>query len=194
MVSNLLFSRMNIPGKLTGGHPLVNWLNRLVQWNQSDRLVSVVGGNLQQTPNGRVLVIASHAAISNPVTRLRVKEQFPDYLRCHTWDGTTEGTDDVLVAKPPKLRNVDEETLDGTLYTYEYTNSGTDKYVERVSTNTDDDTEETQRIVPRFIDDDEIFAISAKTGMDDGDVDNPQDINLLDLNVDARAWTAQTDG
>lgn len=43
--------------------------------------------------------------------RLRVLEELIDdqymhgYLRCRTWDGITEGAEDVFVAKPPELRH-----------------------------------------------------------------------------------------
>lgn len=37
-------------------------------------------------------------------TRYRVKGVYSTYLVCRTWDGTTEGTTDVYIAKPPYLR------------------------------------------------------------------------------------------
>lgn len=37
-------------------------------------------------------------------TRYRVKAVYSTYLVCRTWDGTTEGTSDVYIAKPPHLR------------------------------------------------------------------------------------------
>ena len=44
------------------------------------------------------------APIAAPV-RMRVKTIENDYLVCRTWDGTTEGTTDIPVAKPPDLRH-----------------------------------------------------------------------------------------
>ncbi len=37
--------------------------------------------------------------------RFVIKSITDDYLVCHTWDGTTEGTVDEYVAKPPELRH-----------------------------------------------------------------------------------------
>ena len=34
------------------------------------------------------------------IARLRVKSVQDDHLVCRTWDGTTEGTSDIKVAKP----------------------------------------------------------------------------------------------
>lgn len=36
----------------------------------------------------------------------RIKEVFDNHLRCRTWDGTTDGGTDVLIAKPFQLRHV----------------------------------------------------------------------------------------
>jgi hypothetical protein len=181
---------MKIPGRLSGSNALVGWLNRLVEWLRSDRLVSVVGGKLQQTTSGRVLTIDKQAGGTGvEIVRLLVKEIKDDYLVCHSWDGTTEGTDPVYVAKNPKLRNsVTEETLDGVDYEYTYTTTGTQAFVERVSVKTTDNSSETQRVVPRFILDDEIFAIDAQTSIQ---TEAAEDITLIDLNLDARAWAAQ---
>lgn len=38
-------------------------------------------------------------------TRYRVKSVEDDYTTCRTWDGSTEGASDVLIAKPPELRH-----------------------------------------------------------------------------------------
>jgi hypothetical protein len=48
---------------------------------------------------GGVVTIAAVA----PVQMLRLKSIQADYLTCRTWDGTTEGSTDILVAKSYKL-------------------------------------------------------------------------------------------
>jgi hypothetical protein len=181
---------MRLPKKLSGSSVVVTWGNSLIDWVTNDRLVSVVGGKLQQTTAGRVLTIDPGGGGGGlSITRLLVKEIKDDYLVCHSWDGTTEGTDPVYVAKNPKLRNsVTEETLDGVDYEYTYTTTGSQAFVERVSVKTTDNSSETQRVVPRFILDDEIFAIDAQTSIQ---TEAAEDITLIDLNLDARAWAAQ---
>ena len=52
--------------------------------------------------------------------RMRVKGEENDYLRCKTWDGTTEGTDTIYVAKPYDLQRTpfDGNTVNSKTYTY----------------------------------------------------------------------------
>lgn len=38
------------------------------------------------------------------VTQFRFKEEFENYIRCVTWDGTMEGTVDYFIAKPVRHR------------------------------------------------------------------------------------------
>ena len=52
--------------------------------------------------------------------RMRVKGEENDYLRCVTWDGTTEGTDTILVAKPYDLQRTpfNGNTVNNKTYAY----------------------------------------------------------------------------
>jgi len=109
------------------------------------------------------------------VTRFRYKSMSGDYLVCRTWDGTTEGDTDVKVAKPYLLR----ESTTRTGYTYNYTGDQA-----RTSTKTSDGSTEDQVIVPAYVEDDEIWATKADTGVTVGGVD----VTYIDLNLDARAW------
>jgi hypothetical protein len=106
-----------------------------------------------------------------------------DYIVCRSWDGTTEGSTDVKIAKPPKLRfSIVTETIDGTQIDY----SGYD-FDAQTRLASDGSTDETQVIVPRYLVDDLIFASRANSlAMDDDE--NP--IGLMDENRDARAWAA----
>jgi len=116
------------------------------------------------------------------VAMYRLKSVQGDYLTCRTWDGTTEGGTDVFIAKNYKLRNsITSQVIDGVTVNYTYTTT-----VERDATigaNT-----ETQIIVPRYLSDDLIFAIySETTGVEKDD----DELTLLDINADARAWAVK---
>lgn len=190
---------MNIPGPLTGSHPLVGWLNRLRQWLISDRLVSVVGGKLQQTPTGRVLTIDRNAGGAPPAAalslqRFRLKSISANVLVCRTWDGSTEGTTDIMVSRPTKLRgNIQYELIDNRLITYAYSSN-----TERVASATGM-TSEQQNIVPRYLipytvntptgiiihPGDEIYAAQFETALfEAGGIP----VYFIDVNVDGRAW------
>lgn len=179
----------DIPGPMSGTHPLAAWLNKLRRSVLARTPRPGIGYKLIETTTGYCQqIIPGNGGIG--ISRLLFKEMQDDYIVCRSWDGTTEGTADIFVAKPPKLRNsVTEETLDGIDFEYTYTVTGADAFVARTSTNQDDDTTETQKVVPRYILDDEIFAIPASTGIETVDVET---VALIDLNVDARAWAAQS--
>lgn len=51
--------------------------------------------------------------------RMRVKSVDGDYLTCRTWDGTTEGSYDIAVAKPPHLRHsLTSQNVNGVTVSY----------------------------------------------------------------------------
>lgn len=115
-------------------------------------------------------------------TQMRYKSMGQDHIVCRTWDGLEEGSDDINVAKPFKLRRTpfDNETYNGIDYVY---SSNT----ERVAS-TDDD-EETQIIHDEYVEDDIIYATQPVGGtgvLDNGE--EGEDVLWLDTNADARCW------
>ena len=99
----------------------------------------------------------------------RVKQVMGDYLVCVSWDGTTEGTDDVYIAKEWKHRNsLTGETILGEAHTYTYEADADDpdglnviRHDEVAATSTTTD----ERLVPPWVQDEEIMAVAAKTGV-----------------------------
>ncbi len=100
-------------------------------------------------------------------------------LVCRRLDDDAADTVDVHIAPPYLLRKTLTER-DGI--TYEYTTAQ-----ERVATRTSDSSTETQVIVPRYVEGDELYAsrVIRGTGMTDAD-DLP--VVWLDDNRDARTW------
>lgn len=124
-------------------------------------------------------------------TRYRVKECFGDCLRCRAITGLvgeeTEGTEDVMVAKPWHLQKTPFEgnTINNITYHYDVDDPHRRTAVEDEG-GPDEDSEE-QVIVPEYVvDSDVIFAVDAETGVqwDDGGEMTP--ISLLE--VTQRAW------
>lgn len=113
-------------------------------------------------------------------TRLRIDSVEEDYLVCHSWDGTTEGTVAINVAKPWKLR-FDKDNYQ-LLTEIAKVGSDTQKATATVSSDT-----ETWVVTPSYEENDEIYAISGKTGV----VVGGADVGLVDLNVDGRAWAVE---
>jgi hypothetical protein len=69
------------------------------------------GPNVRNDPRGATFSLPSSGGRTPPqmgggstVTQFRFKEEFENYIRCRTWDGTTEGTIDYYIAKPVRYR------------------------------------------------------------------------------------------
>lgn len=113
-----------------------------------------------------------------------------DYIECHSWDGTTEGTEPVNIALPFKLRDSrTTETIDGTVITYSAWDS--DAQSRLATDDSDPPKTETQVITPRYLPGDTILAAPAFSGVED-DSDPPKTLTLVDLNVDARFYARST--
>lgn len=96
-----------------------------------------------------------------------------DTLTCRTWDGSVQGIEDVLVAKPPLLRQavIDGQSRDGVAITW--VNATT-------ATATDGSDTETWKITLSYEPGDIIYAVRAPTGVSAA--------SWQDLNVDGRTW------
>ena len=137
-------------------------------------------------PNASVTDSGSGTAtvsfVSGGVAQYRIKSVQGDYCTCRTWDGTTEGSTDVYVAKPYKLRNsITSATIDGVSVSYSYTST-----VARTATISS--TDEDQVIVPRYLSNDLIYAVTSNyTGVSVSGTP----LTLIDINADGRAWAKE---
>ena len=174
---------MDFPNPPSGVSREASWFRKLLSACVANRIVSGVRYKVRRTTKGTALEI-DFGAGGVSVSRYRFKSMSADYMICHTWNGTTEGTEDVKIAKSSKLRfSITDETVDGLAITY---SSYSTSAQTRIATATG--ITETQIIVPRFLVDDIIFVVTTSTGVFK-DVP-PVEITLLDLNIDGRAWSA----
>ena len=140
-------------------------------------------------------VLPAYGGAAMAFEQLRVIEEFNDYLRCHSWDGSVEGTTDIYVAKPYMLRHVLSHyaiiTHLTTLAVYSI------RVDDKDDANPDDPyTIEDWAVTPPYFNDTdypdhvcEIWAVETDTGVTrpvQGEDDEP--VTLLDINYDARAW------
>jgi hypothetical protein len=105
-----------------------------------------------------------------------------DYIVCRTFDNNSEGTTDVLIAKPFKLRfSITGVVIDGSNISYtNYSNANQTRTATTVAGS------EIQVIVPRYVVNDLIYGITVDhTGVVVGQVG---ELKVLDLNADGRAW------
>jgi len=130
------------------------------------------------------LQVPGHS-VGSPIMQARLVSVEDDTLQVVTWDGTSEGADEITVAKPFLLRRTpfDGETWNGVNYTYTSATARTGDD----GTNTED-----QVVVPPYVADDLIYIVRVLGGTDTVDgADAP--VLWLDLNVDARAWAKQAE-
>lgn len=145
--------------------------------------VSTSRGGVSQIGGGGAIGIDPPKVVPyRPIVRMRFKSQGNDYIVCRRWDGTTEGTEDVRVAKPWKLRH-DADNY-GTV-TSLATTSASEVDVDDGGGGED---AETWIITPSYETNDEIYALAVGgTGVTvSGD-----ELRFIDMNVDGRAWRAE---
>ena len=116
-------------------------------------------------------------AAAGVILQVNVVEQGDDWIKVLTWNGASEGTDPIYVAKPYLLRR-SLASWNGLTFTYS-------SNFERTATKGGDT--EDQVIVPAYVPDDILYVVRPYGGTDTVDADD-QPIVWLDLNVDGRAW------
>jgi hypothetical protein len=148
--------------------------------------------DVKMTEMGTVVTFPKDALGSSggaSVTRYRVKEDLGACLKCVSWNGTTEGTSYIYVAKPFTLQNLRTSAIKQTItYTLTYSTdtegSGYKYWVRTVSGS--DGSLETQDITPPYLLNDEIRAASIPAETLDS-----QSCAAVDLNNDGRAWATR---
>lgn len=113
-----------------------------------------------------------------------------DYLTCTSWDGTTLGTEVVIVAKPYLFQSLKwnglTRTIGGNVIRLNWTAVDT-----LTATKVSDSTTEQWKVTMDYAVGDIIYAIGTiQNGLDAYYVDRSTQIfiQLIDLNIDGRAW------
>jgi hypothetical protein len=131
---------------------------------------SVPGALISRTTRGISIkpTAAGNSAQARPAGMYKLKSVQDDYVTARSWDGTTEGTADVLIAKEYKLRcSIASETILGVANTYTYADGG--DALNKVRTHTRDAATQAEIVVPVWTPDEIIHAIKAKTGVNGPD-------------------------
>lgn len=163
----------------------MQWHRRHQQATHSQRLLPGKGVRLKRLSGGTIVNAIPRGIGGVKLSLYRFKVMDEDFIVCRTWDGTNEGDKDILIAKPTKLRfSIDTETIDGIVGTYTAYDTTTQT---RHASFGSPAVEEDQVIVPRYLVDDEIYVMPARTLIVD---DDGKDLGLIDINVDGRAWAS----
>jgi hypothetical protein len=115
------------------------------------------------------------------IKRYRVKSVAANYLVCRTWDGAAEGGADVKVAKPPELRHVASEVVEGVTISYTYQSRANNLDGQRLAGAAGFATQ-TEIVIPVWRVNSEIWAMKPAGGT------GVTEAAWLDLNVAGRMW------
>jgi hypothetical protein len=158
-------------------------LSRLRAWWRS-----LGQGGLTVSPNGLTLTPGEAAGQAGAWgverARFRVKTIQNDYLVCRTYDGTTEGSEDINVAKPWDLRRTPFHGVAVNGITCTYSSA-----IARSATN--GSVTESQVITPPYFANCEIWAFKAVGGGTSVTVSSDT-LVWQDMNVSGRAWAVSS--
>lgn len=183
-----------LPRKLPSSTPYASEWNKMIDSVASLRPVPSAGVLTDHGVHGvsRRAIMQPRGSGGGGITLqwLRVNAVRANYYVCHSWDGSTEGSDPIYVARPFNHRNsIASETIDGVAISYSYTST-----TGRIASFTIDSVgyTETQIMVPWFISTTTtIAATTLATGIVTASPDTTDiPISLIDLNIDGRAWAA----
>lgn len=179
---------MNPPNPPSGTGPMAAWCRKMLNYVESLRIRPGRGYNLIPSPRGVAFDFPAPGIGGPPAGgagRYRIKGGTDDHLSCVTWDGTTEGTETIFIAKPDELRcsNAGPEVKLVSSYTYTYSAGPDDLNKYRVS-KVAGLPDENQLVTPPWFIDAVIYAIKADPGVKDP---NGKPISLL-VDSPARLW------
>ena len=179
---------MNPPDRLNDSSRPSGWLNKLRDFAVSCRLVEGPGYRLIRMTRGTALEIEpSKGGGGSTVKHYLVKSIEGDFMTCREYDGTTEGDEDVYIARDPELRRSRFEgrsiayNSDGDSFTATYTYTSNTKRVKTVG-----GVPETQVIIPYYKTDSTII-LAAQSANKSG-VTDPDEADIYIVELTQRAW------
>ena len=179
----------SIPPIPEGNSRLAVW----ARWVQSTLFalqpMASPGAALTKTSRGWSLTPIAQSSSLSLSGRYRLKSVQGDYITCRSWNGTTEGTQDIYIAKDPQHRNsiVSATKPDGP-HTYSYGAGLDGNNILRTNTNTTSGQSETEYVTPLWTVNDDIFAVAvSSTSVKDP---NGNEITLLAISP-SRQWASQ---
>jgi hypothetical protein len=133
--------------------------------------------------DGNTVWVVKTSSEGSQLKMYRLKSVQGDYITCREWDGTSEGTEDVSIAKHPEIRKPSTATLRGTAFTYTYADDQT-----RTSRRNSDNNTITEWVIPPLEVNDLIFAAD----VDHTGVNGPDSTELKRIFFSPRAWARVT--
>lgn len=188
---------MQWPDELRGQDRASHWLNKLLRKCKASFIEDSPQIRCNRGTHGTTLELTENAikqpGESGVITQYRVRSVANDHLVCREFDGTTEGSTDVLIAKPYNLRRTGWHGIAVTYMLEPYpgapaTMTITYTYVTAVYRTASVSVggaagTEHQVIIPRYVANKSvIFASGVANGT------GVSGTELVDINADGRAW------
>ena len=183
-----------LPREPSGNAKEVSWFRILLKCVLQRSIKVGPGLRASYRVDGTLIELEGRAAsggAGGTIQQYKVTVISDDSITCRTWDGTTDGTSDVIVAKPYRLRKTPWNGItvvydfNGTSYSIVYSYLATPGFRTAQVTVGGTQTTESQAIIPIYKVGDIIYATEPEGGTD---VFVGSAVTWLDLNVDARAW------
>jgi len=187
---------MRWPDELKDVSRASGWLNKLLRACKSRSVVSSADILVSESTHGTTLSLRSKGGSGSAIRQFRIKTIQNDFYTCRAWSGTSEGDDDIYIARPfeHRVSNFNGQSIvyssDGDAFTATYAYTSATKRQKTIS-----GTAETQVLIPYFKGDFHlIYAVAVSDALTVGASNttltdpNNNPITLLDLNVDGRAW------
>lgn len=141
---------------------LAFWLRKLRQSVRSNQIINGPGIRVTKAPWGCIVSADGDGGGKVRARMYKLKSVQGDYVTCHTWDGETEGEDDIYLAKSPKLRkSLTEENKLGTVHTYTYGPGPADNTENIYRYDTLGTQVERQLVIPVWVPDEIVYGIDA---------------------------------
>jgi hypothetical protein len=166
--------------------------NIIVMIEDAGGIAKPVAAKIVMGPNSWTAILPHVAAAVSSgggggLAMFHFKQDAGNYLVCVTWDGTTEGTEPVNIAKRPKLRtSLATETIEGIVYNYTYTPVVSGGITVSYTRNTTGGATQTDKVTPPYLLNDIVLAMQLNTGLLDASGDS---VDWQDMSE--RAWGKQ---
>lgn len=174
----------HLPPRPTGSGPDAVFMQWVYDTFVMLRMQETPDASTSRTTRGFQVIPNKGGGGGISLSTYRFKSMGTNHIVCRTWNGTTEGSSDVKIAKPPEMWfSVTSETLRGETISY----SSYDLVNQTRLASKPGLVFETQLITRKYEVNDIIWACAARTFVTVGS----EVLSLIDLNRGARAWMAR---
>jgi hypothetical protein len=201
--SSVSYTKKGLGARILGTFVQNTFIARLNSWtmltlwvpftDSAGNVVDTKKAEILQTPGGSTITLppiplqggGSGGGGGTSLQWLHVKQDLGSSLQCVSWDGTTEGTTAIYVAKRPEMRiNIGSQTIRGTVYNYSYASAAGSGGINFWTRTTTGGASTTEIATPDYLANQEIYAIGIPSITLDGHA-------CVLMDTSGREWATQ---